>query len=318
MSALFIVGNGFDIAQGIPSEYRKFREFLIRKYPEALEFRDEKIYLEDADEIEQEEFAAEILLSALDQVDGPDWEDFEASLAHVNFSKKLPGPELDGDETDEEDTFLMQQYLLYMDRLTSGFIACAKKYWQEFFQQWLRELQIPIKLDNFEKKDSLSRLFRRTDMKFFTFNYTKTLEKLYGINPVTHIHGTVGQNLIFGHGEKDIMYEPFSGEQENGIVIRSSFLDDMLQSFQKDTDFAQIRNKKFFRGLNTSIDQVYSYGFSYGKVDGVYIKRIIRKISSDAVWYFTEFESQDKESLRIKKVELRNYGFKGTFGVYEG
>lgn len=318
MSALFIAGNGFDIAHGIPSEYRKFREFLIRKYPEALEFRDEKIYLEDADEIEQEEFAAEILLSALDQADGSDWKNFEASLARVDFSKKLPGPEHEEDETDEEDALLMQWYLLYMDRLTSGFIACAKKYWQEFFQQWIRELQIPIKPANFNKKDSLSRLFQRSDMKFLTFNYTKTLEKLYGINPVTHIHGTVGQNLIFGHGEEDVMYEPFSGELESGVVIGSSFLDDMLQSFQKDTDLAQIRNKKFFRGLDTSIEQVYSYGFSYGRVDGVYIKRIIRRISPDAVWYFTEFESRDKESLRIKKVKLRNYGFKGTFGIYEG
>ena len=89
-------------------------------------------------------------------------------------------------------------------------------------------------------------------------------------------------------------------------------------SFRKDTDFAMIRCKKFFKKLNPNIDRVYSYGFSYGKVDSVYIKRIINSISPDTKWYFTEFEARDSELLRIKKIRLRNYGIKGTFDVYEG
>ena len=63
---------------------------------------------------------------------------------------------------------------------------------------------------------------------------------------------------------------------------------------------------------------MYSYGFSYGKVDSVYIKRIIKSISSDATWYFTRFEAKDTKSLRMKKIKLRKYGFKGNFDVYEG
>ena len=46
--------------------------------------------------------------------------------------------------------------------------------------------------------------------------------------------------------------------------------------------------------------------------------RIINSISPDARWYFTEFEARDLEALRIKKVKLRNYGFKGVFDIYEG
>ncbi len=44
----------------------------------------------------------------------------------------------------------------------------------------------------------------------------------------------------------------------------------------------------------------------------------VKSISPDARWYFTEFEAKDSEALRIKKVKLRNYGFKGTFDIYEG
>ena len=35
MGALFIAGNGFDVAHGIPSKYSNFRSFIINKYPDA-------------------------------------------------------------------------------------------------------------------------------------------------------------------------------------------------------------------------------------------------------------------------------------------
>ena len=118
----------------------------------------------------------------------------------------------------------------------------------------------------------------------------------------------MGQKLIFGHGEDTVSY---GGD---GLLM-SSFLDDMLMTLKKDTTFPMIKNKKFFKGISKDIDKVYSYGFSYGKVDSVYIKRIIKSISPNAVWLFTAYEVQDRETLKIK---LRNYGFKGTFDVYEG
>ena len=35
MSSLFIIGNGFDIAHGIPTKYSDFREFILKMYPKA-------------------------------------------------------------------------------------------------------------------------------------------------------------------------------------------------------------------------------------------------------------------------------------------
>lgn len=313
MGALFIAGNGFDIAHEIPSKYSEFRKYIIKNYPDTLKYRDEKIYLDDFDYIDAEEFAAEILLSTMDKVDGEDWLNFEAALAHIDFSNKFPIPNHKENETQEEDNALMKNYLLHMDMVSSGFIACTK-WWQDFFQKWIRELQITIKVCNYESKKSLKELFSGTEILFFSFNYTKTLEKIYGIKDVTHIHNCVGQKLVFGHGEDDARYE----ERDKDSMLGSSFLDDMVMSFRKDTDFPIIRCKKFFKKLNCNIDKVYSYGFSYGKVDGIYIKRVINSILPNAGWYFTEFETKDSETLRIKKIKLRNYGFKGAFGVYNG
>lgn len=65
MSSLFITGNGFDIAHGIPTKYSEFRSFVLQKFPDALKFRDDVVYLEDFENIGQDEFAAEILLNAI-------------------------------------------------------------------------------------------------------------------------------------------------------------------------------------------------------------------------------------------------------------
>ncbi|MBQ7944594.1 MAG: bacteriophage abortive infection AbiH family protein [Lachnospiraceae bacterium] len=310
MSSLFIIGNGFDIAHEIPSKYSDFRKYIVKNYPEALQNKDKKVYLEDFVDDSFEELAAEFLLAAMDRIQGENWENFEDGLAHITVDEKFPEPNHKQDETDEEDNALMRNYLLYVDMLTNGVIICAE-IWQDFFQDWIREVQIPIKTSNYFPRSGLKEIFKSKDNIFLTFNYTKTLEKIYGVKNVTHIHNYVGQKLVFGHGEDSVSYG------ENGLLI-SSFLDDMLMTLKKDTDVPMIKNKKFFKKLSKDIDKVYSYGFSYGKVDSVYIKRIVQSISPDAVWLFTTYEAQDREALRIKKTKLRNYGFKGTFDVYEG
>ena len=43
MGSLFIAGNGFDIAHGIPTKYNDFRSFIVELYPEVVDFRDEVV-----------------------------------------------------------------------------------------------------------------------------------------------------------------------------------------------------------------------------------------------------------------------------------
>ena len=117
MGSLFIAGNGFDIAHGISSSYGDFRKFLIKRFPEALEYRDKIIFVEDCENIDVQEFAAEILISTMDKVSGINWSNFEEALAHIDFNDKLPKPNHKEDETDEEDRALMNNiaYYRYVD-----------------------------------------------------------------------------------------------------------------------------------------------------------------------------------------------------------
>ena len=87
MSSLFIAGNGFDIAHGIPTQYSRFRSFIIQKYPEALELRDQVVYLEDFESIDPNEFAAEILLNTMDKVADENWCNFEEALAYIKIGR---------------------------------------------------------------------------------------------------------------------------------------------------------------------------------------------------------------------------------------
>lgn len=312
MSSLFILGNGFDIAHGIKTQYSEFRKYILSLYPDSFDMRDEIVYLEDFWNIEAGEFAAEILMHAMDKSCGENWSNFEEALAYVNFNSKLPFANHKENETYEEDMELIKEYLLYIDVLTSGFINCSK-IWQDFFRMWIKGIERQIESGQFARINVLQELFNFDDSLFLTFNYTKTLQKLYGIKKVIHIHNRVGQKLIFGHGELNQIYNT---DRTTGPCISSSFFDDMIMSFKKDTSSPLKKYNDFFKKIDHHINKVYSYGFSYGKVDSIYIKKIIERINPNSIWYFTSYESNDTELLRIKKIKLRRYGFKGDFGIY--
>lgn len=317
MGNLFIIGNGFDLSHGIPSQYSNFRSFIIEKYPQALALRDEVIYLDDIFDIDEREFAAEILLNAMDRASGEDWSRFEEALACINFNRKFPFANHKDDETDEEDRELMQDYLVYMSALSKYFIACSEL-WQDFFRLWIKNIEFQIEQHQFARKEALILLLTQPNTHFLTFNYTKTLQVLYGVKKVTHIHNRVGQKLIFGHDKDDALYMQYGKTSENEPLVSSSDLDDFIMSLRKDTVKPMKKYNHFFKSLDKTIDCVYSYGFSYGRPDSVYIKEIIKRIHPYATWHFTEFEASNSEALRIKKIKLRNYGFKGNFGLYQG
>lgn len=322
VSTLFIAGNGFDLAHGLPTLYSSFRKYIIDMYPYVEEFKTERLTLDGIFEDEEMigAISAELLIYAMDQACGPEWKDFENALGSINFYDKLPGPTPEAlDDTDEEKHNREMGYYLEAVGVLSSLIVAAAELWEDFFNCWIYEIEAEIESGAVNPKESLIKLFSSPDTYYMTFNYTKTLQKIYGIRGVRHIHNRVGQKLIFGHGKGNASYdEPFDELSDMRTPLKISTLDDLLNSFKKDTSKQMKKYSDFFKRLDSNIDKVYSYGFSYSAVDSVYIKTIIKQISQNAVWFFTEHEASDKEGLRIKKIKLRRYGFRGDFGIYEG
>ena len=308
MSSLFIIGNGFDLAHGMPTKYSDFRDFILYYYPKAKVNRDLPIDLDDYLFMEDDDMSAELLVYAMDHATGDTWSAFEEALHKINFNEKIPKRIHLENETEEEDHEGAKGYLLYVQPLISLFID-STELWEDFFQAWMTAVEFAIENKIYPPRETIKSLIKTDSFRFFSFNYTGTLEKLYGVKRVVHIHNRVGQKLIFGHGEEEGMY--------NGEIM-ASFLDDMIRSFKKNTEKQIKKNKRFFKKLNSSVDKVYSYGFSYSSVDMIYIKTIISRISKDSIWYFTEFEAQNTEELQRRKNILRENGFEGDFDIYEG
>lgn len=314
MGSLFIFGNGFDIAHGLPTMYSDFKNYLIDNYLTVDDYN-RKIALDEILNEDIDEFSTELLLSAMEEATDEKWSDFEDALGRFNFNKKFPKMKNANDDADEYDNDRGLEYLYYLNLISSVFIQCVDN-WQFLFSQWIKKNQKTLESGVCEPNSILKDLYSNPSNKYITFNYTKTLQELYKVKKVIHIHNRKGQKLIFGHGLDNVEYDSWNSS-ENTCYIGSSFLNDMMSSLKKDTDTQMKKYKDFFKYLDKNIDKVYSFGFSYCKVDSVYIKEIIKRISDDAIWYFTEFEANDKEGIRIKKIRLRNYGFRGSFDTYK-
>ena len=200
---LFIIGNGFDLAHGIPSRYN----------PDFKNI---------AERIEQISYFWEIYQSRKADI----WADFENLLANPDFNSLEEifdgyAPDYSSDYEYDRDAIITQVDL-------NGKLIDAL---YEFADQAEYSIDSKRPLIKYEEKFSSSGLF-------ITTNYTHTLEKLYGINRnnVLHIHGEVGaDNLILGYPEGD--YKPetyFYDVRQKGIgpyreVDFEQHIEDMIQ-----------------------------------------------------------------------------------------
>ncbi len=200
---LFIIGNGFDLAHGIPSKYNPDFKNIAEKIEQISYFWD--LYQSREDDI---------------------WAHFENLLANPDFNKLEEifddyAPDYYSDYEHDRDAIITQVDLngKLMDAL------------YEFADQAEKSIESKRPLIKYEENFS-------SDGLFITTNYTHTLENLYGINRnnVLHIHGEEGlDNLILGYPEGDYKPEPYFYDvrrKGRGPYIEVDFeqhIEDMIQ-----------------------------------------------------------------------------------------
>ena len=128
---------------------------------------------------------------------------------------------------------------------------------------------------------------------FINFNYTDTLESVYGIKDVLHIHGgipTCSTTLpIMGHGNKyliDLYRRKAKEAQEEFVEWEESICNaiaDYCETLYKDTDKIISFNEKFF-SLLQNVEQIICLGLSFGNVDIPYLVRIQQEIKPTTKW----------------------------------
>ena len=173
------------------------------------------------------------------------------------------------------------------------------------------------------------------DSKFINFNYTKTLENLYGINPhkILHLHGCVDEDedFILGHGksyeeldslntekrpvspedldeyELNLFYEEQANSYEFHEQLARQAAISGVASQRKPVNDIIKKNESFLNSLS-DISHIHVYGLSLSEVDMPYLKHILSIVRS-AKWEFSDYNglNHDKINCFCKANNIKDY-----------
>ncbi|WP_163469217.1 AbiH family protein [Fusobacterium sp. IOR10] len=232
------------------------------------------------------------------------WQEFESSLGKIylevvnNYSN--PFKSLDYNEANR---------ILDQNREVQSEIFEMLEDLHISFRNW-------IGLVDVNKANKFKDLEERTNEEtlFLTFNYTNLLEEIYNVklNNILHIHGKVGEKIIYGHEGFELLSEKDEYLKECELIqtTNGEAIYELDEKLRKKTEkiIKRKKVKDFFEKFK-NVDEIYSYGFSYGKVDQVYIEEIIKKVNGkDVTWYLNDYNH--KENLNYIEL-IKKIGFEG-------
>lgn len=272
---LYIIGNGFDLAHRIESCYCKFKKYCEMKAPE---------YFNTMNYIYENNVKL--------------WSQFENELANINKTKFK----------DLIERFIKPYYIRTRkcDCSKLAIEDIVDYLWPNIvFRDWVHSINISecTRLIEFGPETSL----------FLNFNYTKTLEKVYGIptDDILYIHGTFNKDngldvnaITVGHGMSAEDVDRKFGNDDDEMTKE---LKNLVNHFRKDTSKIINDNAEFWSSLK-DVNDVYVFGHSVAEVDLPYFKKVIESIKPDASWHISVHKKEEipmMKSYVIDKLALR-------------
>lgn len=283
---LYIIGNGFDLYHGLETHYSDFRDWLKDKYPDFV-YKMQKIYPYTDPEANPDSKDGGIML----------WKSFEEALGynadlqtlHHFFTDKC-------NDFNSLSIEKQQNYASEKIKETLDQISPLLKEWSESFSEKYKEVKKLLPLGK--------------NSKYITFNYTRVLEEVYGIDGkdhVWHIHGSAyGDNVIAGYGGtllSDTVYgSPIEEASERNILQE-------LQTMRKPTENIYHTAPKSFTNLE-GIKTIIVIGHSLADVDLPYFRYMLETLSDYAniewqYWVHTDKAKQEAQE-RIKNICYEN------------
>lgn len=282
-TTLYIIGNGFDLWHGIPSSLGAFKQYV----------------LDVDDDIHRD---VEDYLPA-----GEDWCDLEMALAELdadmladNFGHFMAsyGSE---DWSDSGHHDFQYEVGNVVERLSTGL--------RTRFAGWVRALPIPTPATAQRRLVTVDR-----QAVFLSFNYTRTLSSLYGVDPsrVLHIHGRADEadeELVLGHAwnprsRRSLNDRPDIEEIDTRLMEANGIIDEYFSDTFKRSDELIARNRPFFDALGT-IEQVVVLGHSLSPVDAAYFQALLRQLGvASALWTVACRSVQEWQSKEQRLVEM--------------
>ncbi|MCU7976522.1 MULTISPECIES: bacteriophage abortive infection AbiH family protein [unclassified Shewanella] len=249
MTTLVIVGNGFDIQNGLPTSYCSF----FNQYNNQLD---------------------EHFVHFPSFYDDQEWSNFEENLGifdEDNFRESAAcEPSMDDMiESSQHVNGYNDEISQKVDELV-GDIKSA-------FTAWIRGIDVnqAKKFMEFPK-----------EYKFINFNYTSTLQDVYLVldEDVLHIHGKARCNVIFGHGKGNGNQSSTMVTNDNTPWFEESYqtLASVTEKFHKPVNEILEVHKEQLEKYG-DVTKIIVLGHSINKIDVPYFKCILNAYPN-AVW----------------------------------
>lgn len=259
---LIIVGNGFDIWQGLHTSYSQFQKYYLKHREEILEQLHLKKY----------------------KVKGPNGETMLLSDVELVYGDPFKPEEL---QNDFWYTFEASLDVVDAERLNMFFgktnqqlyhLQCsvenAQVILRKAFSEWIQTIHI---------KDVPSGYLFDEHCYCINFNYTDTLAKRFGNPKECHIHGSQedGEDIVFGHATHP------QRPVEELVQFEGRFLGlYLIETMLHETDKHVHENIQFMRvdlaeaGVQLDhIKDIYVLGHSFGPADFEYFQYFVQKTS---------------------------------------
>ena len=274
---LVIIGNGFDLWQNLKTSYKDFYNYYMQhRFEICKKLRIKEVTVQDRNKIKKvtpvELIYGDILDQDLDYFDF--WNTFEDSLGYLDaFNLNL----YYGKDPNDLNDFLK-----------SG--RNAQKILKVAFRNWVNSLKI--------EKTPKSNIKFKDNCIFINFNYTPTLQYLFGVNDddVIHIHGEASdkKSIIVGHSNHPHEPEDFFirfGCRFYGLYVVEGLL--LETDKQVRTNITELCLDLSLTGVMAEdIKDVYVLGHSLGQADYEYF-RFLKSATS----LKSEYEKEAKINL---------------------
>lgn len=177
------------------------------------------------------------------------------------------------------------------------------------FDIWIREFDTRICPDHYFSPNPGDYIL--------TFNYTTTIEDNFDIRgcPITHIHGTVNQEIILGHNdyqEPDSLPVIEDEDSDYRDVTTKKAVNQVLElaanQYFKNSEEILRRYSHIFRRI-PRFDKVVIMGLSCGDQDALYVQEIVNRARKIDFYYHgstarRNFESYiDGHCIDVKFIE---------------
>ncbi len=284
-SRLYILGNGFDLAHGLKTSYKNFYAYLKKEHSNFLNS----------------------LVSFYPSLDDREtWNYFEAELSNLivdDFIESFEG--LNAGSDDFRDRNYHRNEIAVELELVPLYVKL-----KELFTNWI----IGVSRTSSERKFC----FLESDL-FLSFNYTKTLEEVYGVDDarILHIHHKIGDtDLIFGHNydseawkaenlpdlyekEKTLVEDEgeYSYEMDYAIEYGCEAIDRFYSHTRKEPKNNIQEASDFFQQLR-AIEEVVIMGSTLCNGDAEYIQHLTTIVNMEHVkWNLYYHKESEKQGL---------------------